>query len=196
MHVWVEKVECPEFADGRKIHQQALALIGLHVGQIHCQRSSSLWLINHAYGLVLLDEMTDVSSTEELRAECSVVKEANHGDKQHGRRACVERNKGTKCPKLGTLPNGVRCIFKGETDVHTIQEDKLQQLAGMLAEMERNTSEAVGVSDHSEEEEEEEAAGRKIRSDWNKTSDSRNFEGSVVSTEPTEKTAKDEDMPQ
>ena len=50
MHVWVEKVECSEFADGRKIRQQALALIGLHVGQNHCQRSSSLWLINHAYG--------------------------------------------------------------------------------------------------------------------------------------------------
>ena len=64
----------------------------------------------------------------------------------------------------------------------------------MLAEMERNTSEAVGVSDDGEEE--EEPAGKKRRSDWNKTSDSRNFEDSVMSTEPTEKTAKDEDMPQ
>ena len=64
MHVWVERVECTEFADGRKIHQEALAL-----GQYHCQRSSSLWLINPAYGLVLVDKMADVSSTEELRAE-------------------------------------------------------------------------------------------------------------------------------
>ena len=29
MHVWVDRAECAEFADGRKIHQQALALIGL-----------------------------------------------------------------------------------------------------------------------------------------------------------------------
>ena len=36
---------------------------------------------------------------------------------------------------------------------------------------------------------------RKRRSDWNTKSESRNFEDSVVSIEPTEKTAKDKDMP-
>ena len=49
------------------------------------------------------------------------------------------------------------------------------------------------VSDDSEEEEEE--AEMKRRTDWNMKSDSRNFEDSVVSTEPTKKTAKDEDCP-
>ena len=40
MHVWVERVECIEFADGCKIHQQALALIGLYGS---AQRPSATW---------------------------------------------------------------------------------------------------------------------------------------------------------
>ena len=55
VRVWVERVECTEFADGRKIHQQAFALEGymemrkdrVRHGQIHCQRSSSLCPIDH-----------------------------------------------------------------------------------------------------------------------------------------------------
>ena len=102
-----------------------------------------------------------------------------------------ERSKGTKYPMLGALPIGARRIlelYKEGADWHKVKEDKLEQVARILAEMERNASETIGVNDDSEEEEEE---GRKRRTDGNMTS-----EDSVVSTETTEKTAKDEDMPQ
>ena len=153
-------------------------------GQIHCQRSSSLRPTQHGCGLVLVDKMANVPNTEELRTKSKVVKKANHGGKQHSIRACVpnrrERSKGTKYPMLGALPNGARRIlelYKKGADWHKVKEDKLEQVARILAEMERIVSEALGVSDDSKEEEE---AGRKRRTDWNMTSDSRNFEDSVV----------------
>ena len=58
---------------------------------------------------------------------------------------------------LGALPNGARRIlelYKEGADWHKVKEDKLEQVARILAEMERIASEAVGVSDDSKEEEE------------------------------------------
>ena len=71
----------------------------------------------------MLDEMTDVSSTEELRAESSVVKEANHGDKQHGRRACVERSKGTNQHEQSVEVRGDETNTGAEHRQHTVGEN-------------------------------------------------------------------------